>query len=385
MHLNFNELLKKLIQESSYSADEPQNDVTNEGVIDFLAQTLSSENFKIYKQKVKKARNKYNLIAQIGPNEKGGIAFSGHTDTVPTDSSLWNSNPFELAEDDKKFYGLGVIDMKGFFAHIINTLNNIDLSTLKKPIYILATADEETTMSGAIELADFLKDSSNFNFKPDLICIGEPTSLVPVIMHKGQIVIKVKTTGLSGHSSNPDAGVNAIKIMNKVISSLNDFEEKLRTIKEPMFAVDHPTLNMGQLNGGDAPNRICDQCELVFDIRTLPTQKTQDMFLLVKEHLKDLMQEYGNYIELSIAYDPVEAFGAEHNTQTIDILRKITNKEPIAVNYATEATYLQNLGETVILGAGDIANAHQPNEYLLKEEIPQIQEIYQSLIKHFCL
>ncbi len=119
---------------------------------------------------------------------------------MPYDENKWSSDPFKVIEKDNRLYGLGTIDMKGFFAFVIEVLKEIDLTTLHKPLRILATADEETTMSGAQDIA------RQKSIKPDYAIIGEPTGLVPVIMHKGHMSEGIRITGRSGHSSDPDKG-----------------------------------------------------------------------------------------------------------------------------------------------------------------------------------
>ena len=149
MSANFTTLLQSLTALASPSSDDPKDDFSNENVIDYLCKTLEPLGFVCHKTKVKNSRNKFNLKATLGSGPKG-LAFSGHTDTVPADKSLWLSDPYTLKEAADRYYGLGVIDMKGFFAHVIDAIQNTDLKNLKHPIHILATADEETTMSAAI-------------------------------------------------------------------------------------------------------------------------------------------------------------------------------------------------------------------------------------------
>lgn len=96
-------------------------------------------------------------MARLNPSDSengkkefhGGLMLAGHTDTVPFDDNQWSMDPFTLTETDNKLFGLGSIDMKGFFAFILHALQEFDLSNLKQPLIILATADEETTMAGA--------------------------------------------------------------------------------------------------------------------------------------------------------------------------------------------------------------------------------------------
>lgn len=126
-----------------------------------------------------------------------GLLLAGHTDTVPFDEGAWTKDPFKVTEEGNRLYGLGTIDMKGFFAFIVEALKEVDLKTLSKPLRILATADEETTMAGARAIA------AAAELKPDYAVIGEPTGLVPVVAHKGHMSEAIRITGRSGHSSIP--------------------------------------------------------------------------------------------------------------------------------------------------------------------------------------
>ena len=129
--------------------------------------------FRVDVQPVPESRHKFNLLASIGEGS-GGLLLAGHTDTVPYDEGRWTRDPFTLTEHDNKLYGLGTADMKGFFAFILDAVRDIDASKLTKPLYILATADEETTMAGARYFA------ASTAIRPDFAIIGEPTSLQPV-------------------------------------------------------------------------------------------------------------------------------------------------------------------------------------------------------------
>ena len=124
-------------------------------------------------------------------------------------------DPFKVTEEGNRLYGLGTIDMKGFFAFIVEALKEVDLKTLSKPLRILATADEETTMAGARAIA------AAAELKPDYAVIGEPTGLeMPVVAHKGHMSEAIRITGRSGHSSDPANGVNAMEIMHKAMGQV---------------------------------------------------------------------------------------------------------------------------------------------------------------------
>ncbi|OTQ38818.1 acetylornithine deacetylase, partial [Gilliamella apicola] len=229
-------------------------DYSNKLLIDKLASWFSDLGFTIDIQPVPNTRDKYNMLATYTNDEnstQGGLLLSGHSDTVPFDEGQWTKDPFKLTEENNNLYGLGTADMKGFFAFILDALRDIDLKKLTKPIYVLATADEETSMAGASFFA------RQTQLQPDCTIIGEPTSLIPIRAHKGFLSNSIKVIGKSGHSSDPDKGINAIEIMHLVIERLLLLKQKFKEqYHNEGFSVPYPTLNLGVINGGDAANRI---------------------------------------------------------------------------------------------------------------------------------
>lgn len=161
--LSFIDLYRSLISTPSISAFDPALDESNRAVIDLLAGWLADFGFNITIQPVPDTRNKVNLLAKIGSGE-GGLLLAGHSDTVPFDQGKWQLDPFILREADNRFYGLGSCDMKGFFAFIIEALKAIPLDKLKKPLYILATADEETSMAGARFFCTAANDQAGYGY-----------------------------------------------------------------------------------------------------------------------------------------------------------------------------------------------------------------------------
>ena len=140
---NFTTALKELISSPSISSTQEKWDQGNKEIIHLLAGWFEALGFSITIQKVPNTRDKYNLLAKLGSGE-GGLLLAGHSDTVPFDENRWQSDPFAIIEKDDKFFGLGTCDMKGFFAFILQACKGLDATMLKKPLYILATADEET-------------------------------------------------------------------------------------------------------------------------------------------------------------------------------------------------------------------------------------------------
>lgn len=374
----FIERYRNLIALPTISSLEAAEDQSNKQLIELLATWLADFGFKTEIIRVEGSRDKYNLLATYGEGE-GGLLLAGHTDTVPFDEGKWTFNPFALTEQDGKFYGLGTADMKGFFAFIVDVLNQIDLSKLTKPLRILATADEETTMLGARTF------SQHTHIRPDCAIIGEPTSLKPIRAHKGHVGEAVRITGKSGHSSDPDRGINAIELMHQATGYLMNMRNQLREkYHNDLFKVPYPTMNFGNIHGGDAINRICACCELQFDMRPLPNLPVEDLYAMVNENLKPMLEKYGDLIEIRHLHDGIPGYECEHSAQVVQVVEKLLGEKCDAVNYCTEAPFIQQLCPTLVLGPGSIEQAHQPDEFLETKFIEPTRKLLTKMILHFC-
>ncbi len=371
-------LLRELIVLPSMSSPLSAFDQPNLDVIEKLAQWCESLGFRCEIMKV--ADGKANLIATLGSGN-GGLVLSGHTDTVPFDAKKWTFNPFQLTEFEGKFYGLGTSDMKGFFALALTAAKQFVGKPLKRPLILLATCDEETTMAGAQALVDARKPHAS------RALIGEPTGLKPVRLHKGMMMEGIKIIGKSGHSSDPSLGNNALEAMHQVIGTLLNWRDELQQKHQHTgFIIPVPTLNLGHIHGGDNPNRICGECELHLDIRPLPTMKLKEIREELHFRVEQVLKEKGFKIEFSQLFSGIEAMETSKHADIVKITEKLTGYEAQSVAFGTEAPYLQQLGfETIILGAGDIDQAHQPDEFLASNRIQPMIDILTRLIAHYCL
>ncbi|HDI3346508.1 TPA: acetylornithine deacetylase [Vibrio cholerae] len=373
---SFLEVYEGLISTSSISSTDARWDEGNEQVIAKLADWLSALGFSIQIEQV--APNKQNLIAKLGSGE-GGLLLAGHSDTVPFDEGRWNYNPHALTQANNRFYGLGTADMKGFFAFIYEAVKNVDWSKQTKPLYVLATCDEETTMLGARHFTE------NAPFKPDYCIIGEPTSLVPIRAHKGHVANAIRVTGKSGHSSNPALGVNAIEIMHEVLFTLMQLRDRLiKEYRHPGFEIPTPTLNLGHIHGGDSPNRICGCCELHYDVRPLPGISLDGLDNLMRDALREVQQKWPGRIELVPLHDPIPGYECAHDHPFIHGISEICEQEAQTVNYCTEAPFLQQICPTLVLGPGSIDQAHQPDEFLAFEFIDPTVRVLSRAMQKYC-
>lgn len=358
-------------------------DYSNKLLVEKLANWLADLGFKIIVTPIPNTRDKYNLLATYSNNTNdtlGGLLLSGHTDTVPFDEGLWTKDPFKVTEFDNKWYGLGTADMKGFFAFILESLRDIDLKSLTKPLHILATADEEITMAGAAYFAQHAK------LQPDCTIIGEPTSLIPIRAHKGFVSNVIRITGKSGHSSDPEKGINAIEVMHLVIGKLLELKQKLKNeYHNNSFAVPYPTMNLGIIKGGDAANRICGCCELIMDIRALPEMDIHSLYDLLCQTLQPIRNQYPNRIDIAYEVDPIAGYECQHDNPALQEVEKLVNQSAQTVNYSTEAPFLNQIAPTIVLGPGSIEQAHQPDEFVDMSYLKPTKATLQKLIQRFCM
>jgi len=372
-------MLNQLISAPSISSVSPEFDQSNMPVIDLLATWLEDLGFSVEVLPLEHQKNKANLIATLGTGD-GGLVLAGHTDTVPYDEGQWNHNPFQLTEADNRLYGLGTSDMKGFFAVAIEAARQYTQQDLQHPLIILATADEESSMDGARELVECGRPQARY------AVIGEPTGLRPVNMHKGILMESIHVHGHSGHSSNPALGANALEGMHKVLAELLAWREKLQHDNiDKRFDVPVPTLNLGHISGGDNPNRICPHSELHFDLRPLPGMHPEILRHDIDQRLASLFQDDAFEVIRRPLVEGTPAMHTASDSAIVKAAEQLTGHSAEAAAYCTEGPYLNSMGmETIILGPGDIDQAHQPDEFLSLKRMQPTIDLLQNLIEKFC-
>jgi len=372
-------MMQQLIATPSISSVSPEFDQGNRAVIDLLANWLDQFGFNIEISPIENQPGKANLIATLG-HGPGGLVLSGHTDTVPCDIDKWRFDPFTLNDDNNRFYGLGSSDMKTFFALCLEAIKDFAEKDFKQPLIILATADEESSMDGAKQIVRLGRPKARY------AVIGEPTGLKPIHMHKGIIMEAVKIGGVAGHSSNPALGVNAIEGLHALIGDLLHWREQLQSRHhDSRFEVTTPTLNLGLVQGGDNPNRICSHSELHFDLRLLPGMQIQAIRGELDQRLANLARQSPCQFERYPLIDGTDPMYTDPNSEIVKTLEKLTGHAAEAVAFCTEGPYLNALGmESVILGPGDIDQAHQANEFIRHDSINPCVDLLQQLIVKFC-
>ncbi len=372
--------VRQLIETPSVSSVSPAFDQSNQDVINLLANWLEDLGFAVEVQAVDENPAKANLIARLGEGI-GGLVLAGHTDTVPYDKGRWQHDPFKLTESDNRWYGLGVSDMKAFLAMAIDAASHFQAKELRHPLTLLATADEESSMSGAKALSGLKTPLGRY------CVIGEPTNLRPVRQHKGVLMEAIILRGQSGHSSDPTLGNNALDGMHAVMSELMKFRNELgQRYQNTAFDVRTPTLNLGHIHGGDNPNRICGECELHIDLRLLPGMSISDLRRELRHRVSNVAWESGLECNFKMLFEGIPAMETDKHSHIVKLAESLTQQQSQAVAFGTEAPYLNELGcETIILGPGDIAQAHQADEYLSLDRITPMLDLLGKLICGVCI
>ncbi len=376
----FEQRLAQLVASPSISCSQVEWDQSNLGVLELLATWLTDLGFQCDIQAIAGWPGKANLIAVKGSGP-GGLVLAGHSDTVPCNPELWQQDPLSLSNRDNRFYGLGATDMKGFFPVVLAAIERFQQTNFNQPLFVLATADEESSMCGARAIAELGHP------KARCAVIGEPTSLRPIHMHKGIMFESVRIVGQSGHSSNPALGNNAMETMSQVLQNLLALRGELQQqYHNPGFAVPSPTLNLGCIHGGDSPNRICGACELHFDLRLLPGMELDDMRQRLQRRLKPIATSTGTDIVFQSLFPGIAPYAQSKTSDLVQFAEAASGFEAQSVAFATEAPFFQALGmETIVMGPGNIDQAHQPNEYIDHDQILPGVKLVERLIQRYCV
>ena len=329
--------------------------------------------------------HKANLFATIGPEVDGGIVLSGHSDVVPADPQDWVSDPFEMIEHEGRLYGRGTCDMKGFIAAATAMAPIFAERVKDRPVHFAFTYDEEVGCFGAQSLVKSLKAKG---LRPGVAVIGEPTSMRIIEGHKGCYEYTTRFSGLAGHGSAPDRGVNAVEYAVRYVNRLLELKDALRARAPAGSRFDPPwtTINTGSLQGGVAHNVIAGHAEVQWEMR--PVQLSDADFV------KDDLREYclGHLLPAMKAVCPdadivtevigeVEGLEPVDENEARDIVMELTGANSVdVVPFGTEAGIFQTFGmSSVICGPGSIDQAHKPDEFVSIDQLQQCLDMLDRL------
>lgn len=319
---------------------------------------------------------KSNLLATVGPKVAGGVVLSGHTDVVPVEGQPWTTDPFALTRRGERLFGRGTCDMKGFLALALAVVPDILAAGPRRPAHLAFSYDEEIGCLGAPGLIRRMAETLP---TPSLVLVGEPTSLKIATAHKGILYHEVVVRGREAHSSQTQLGASAIMTAARLMAALDQVAGRLEKEADPAspFEPPWPTLTIGQVNGGTAPNILALECRFVFDLRAPAGFDAQaalaEFFALAQAEDAAIRERApdGGVTVRRVA--DVPAFEAGQGGTAEALARRLAGDNgPVAtVSFGTEAGQFQAAGLPVILcGPGSVDQAHKPDEYV---DIVQMQ------------
>ncbi|MFJ2357230.1 acetylornithine deacetylase [Pseudomonas fluorescens] len=331
-------------------------------------------------------RSKANLFATIGPAEQPGIVLSGHTDVVPVDGQPWTVAPFELSERDGKLFGRGTADMKGYIACVLALVPALVQTTLRMPVHIALSYDEEV---GCLGVRSLLAELQQRPVKPLLCIIGEPTELKPVLGHKGKLAMRCDVHGHPCHSAYAPLGVNAIEYAAELIGELGRIGQQLKAPEQHDARFDPPysTVQTGVISGGKALNIVPADCRFDFEIRALPsqdpTQVAQQLQAYAEQQVLPRMRAVSEHS--AIRFSELSAYpglATDAQSQAAELIAAFCgSREFGTVAFGTEGGLFDAAGiPTVVCGPGSMEQGHKPDEFVSRAQLDACDAMLQRML-----
>jgi len=393
------ELAQTLVRMNTVSAN------SNLELIDFVKSHLAALGVRS-RLTYNADKTKANLFATLGAGKRSGIVVSGHTDTVPWDGQDWSVDPLsamvqhwppegggpvpagpadELAAlGSPRLYGRGAADMKGFIAIALANAEHFLESDSPLAVHFAFSYDEEVGCFGVRELIADMKEQG---VKPLACIIGEPTSMVPAIAHKGVYRYRCCVRGKEAHSSLTPQSVNAIEMAARVVGKVRDMAEGFEQNERRYEGFDVPfsTASVGQFHGGIADNVVPRDAEFRYEFRNLPTADAVAMQKEVVAYaarlepaMKKVAPEAGFKFETICE---VPSFLGSAGDAVTRLAQRLSGESKVTqVAFGTEAGIFKNAGiPTVVCGPGSIEQAHQPDEYVTLDQLARCELFLQGL------
>ncbi|OWU83704.1 acetylornithine deacetylase [Oceanicola sp. 22II-s10i] len=376
------EIMEKLVSFPTVSRD------TNIPLIDWVEEYLQGHGVQTFRH-LHPDEPKAGLWAHAGPMIEGAVVLSGHTDVVPVDGQEWTSDPYTVTERDGKYYGRGCCDMKGFDALAIWAVVEAQYADLKTPLQLALTYDEEV---GLIGVDPLIRDADGKFPKGETAIIGEPSTMEVVTGHKAGKGYSVHVRGFEVHSSMAYKGVSAIMEGAKLIVWANKMNEEGQARKpegvDALFDPHWTNVHVGMISGGTAHNITAKDCDFVLTFRCVPGDDPEEWGRRFKEEVARVDAEM-KAVRPEAGIDLTERFSGrgltpEENGKAEALTRMLTGDNGThVVSYGTEAGYFQAHGfSAVVCGPGDIAQAHQPDEFITVAEFEKGHAFMKKLLDH---
>lgn len=332
---------------------------------------------------------KANLICTVPDRDggtAGGIVISGHTDVVPVDGQDWASDPFVPEIREGRLYGRGTADMKSWIGVALTLLPEMVDADLAEPLHFALTYDEEVGCVGGDAI---VAEMAGLGLSPRAVLVGEPTSMQVVRAHKSINVFQVDITGVAAHSSLPTHGVNAIEYAATLVrywrERLDDW--RVHGPLDDAYPVAWTTGGVNQISGGIAVNTIPDHCRVTFEFRAIKAVSDAEVQADVRDFCDRLRagmrREHPDADVTFTVLAAVPGLDADPASPAVTLAHQLGGIPTDGkVTYGTEAGQFQGAGfEAVVVGPGDIAQAHAANEYVEVSQIEACETFLTRLIE----
>ena len=321
------------------------------------------------------------VLARVPGETEEAIWFDAHIDTVSPAGMAFE--PFAARIEGEKLYGRGAADNKGSLAGMMAALIAVAKGGAELPATVIftATADEEYRMLGVLGLLES-------GLRARAAVVGEPTDLTVIIGHKGFARFKVTTAGKAVHSSRPENGVNAIYRMSRAIRALETYaDEVLPRDSLPLFG--RRTLSVGVVRGGEYANVVPDRCEAEVDRRLLPGEDGAQAVADVRAYLASQLEgDLGVEVHDPHLMVPGYRVPSDHpfvQAVAAAVARVKGESSLQGMVAATHAGPIAAAGiPVVVLGPGDMGEAHTAEEALDLDSLEQSAAVYEALMRSGC-
>lgn len=333
---------------------------------------------------------KVNVFASIGPATDDGLLLSGHTDVVPVDGQSWRSDPFRLVERDGRLHARGAADMKGFLACMLSLAGRLSPQTLRAPVHLCFSCDEEIGCVGVRPMLDRLAARG---FKARLCVVGEPTEGQVVVGHKGKLAARAVCAGVAAHSALAPRALNAIHLAADLVGILCAEQERLQGegARDDAYDIPCSTVHAGIIAGGTALNIVPDRCTVDFELRTVGGDDAHALLGAIAA-LADAaaaaarrrFPQAGIAITETNAYPGLDMSAAD--PATLLVQRAAGGQGVGKVAFGTEAgLFVQRLGlPTLVCGPGSMEQGHKVDEFIAAEQLDRCDAMLDRLVAMCC-
>jgi len=316
-------------------------------------------------------QEKANLLACTDGSFSAELAFAAHADTVPA-APGWE-DALVLRNEGDRLHGLGACDMKGFLAAMLAVVETTPVASLRRPLALVITADEEVGCLGARRLAA----ASDWHAKH--VIVGEPTGLRPARLGRGYCLAELSLHGVAAHSAYPAKGSSAIFAAARVLAELEKLAQRWHASPDL-----HPTLNVGLIRGGTAKNIIPESCHLTVEFRPAGPADPAPAWAEIEAVIRGIPLPAGIRLE-SMTTRLDRGFSLSGSSPLLQAATQLTGHEPGEIGYNTEAPWFAITGaQTLVCGPGDMTRAHRRGEYITREELAATERFLRGCIERLC-